>query len=413
MENIYIFGLGEGKRYVDRCLLDGVNICGYIDNFKAEQTKHLDGIPVVCQNELQKDYDYIVITLMEYEDIRNSLIKDGVEKKKIISFFNFHDAMNEDNWKIIDSYKWRIELMWRHYISILKPFVENMEYEIYADSEFVKKECPQIVDAKSTAYILRKERKSLARFGDGEFEILCGRSRPLFQDVNEKLSIRLREVLNYQEEKLLIAIADNYGSLEKYTDDAARDIRMYMTKSVREEHMRLLHLNRQYYDAYISRPYMIYRDKEHAGERFDWVKAIWNDEDVLIVEGEHTRFGVGNDLLKNAKSVTRIITSDKNAFSKYQEIRDAAHKYGKNKLILAILGPTATVLAYDLAKENYWAIDIGQFDIEYEWFLRKVDKRCGLRYKNVSEVGRNEQIDSDVVDATMQHYFSEIAEKIV
>ena len=43
---------------------------------------------------------------------------------------------------------------------------------------------------------------------------------------------------------------------------------------------------------------------------------MWNNIDVLIVEGEHTRFGVGNDLLAIAKGVERIICPDKNAFNK-------------------------------------------------------------------------------------------------
>ena len=34
------------------------------------------------------------------------------------------------------------------------------------------------------------------------------------------------------------------------------------------------------------------------------------------------------------------------------------------------MGPTATVLAYDLSRAGYQAIDIGHLDLEYEWFLR-------------------------------------------
>ena len=56
MIDIYIFGLGEGKRYLDRCLLNEVNIIGYIDNFKAKQINGLDGIPVIFQNEIQKNF---------------------------------------------------------------------------------------------------------------------------------------------------------------------------------------------------------------------------------------------------------------------------------------------------------------------------------------------------------------------
>ena len=53
----------------------------------------------------------------------------------------------------------------------------------------------------------------------------------------------------------------------------------------------------------------------------------------------------------------------------------------KNKLILIALGPTATVLSYDLNKLGYQAIDIGHADIEYEWYLRKAKKKIPIKNK--------------------------------
>ena len=306
---------------------------------------------------------------MQYEEIRDLLIADGIERNKLISFFDFKDASNEKNWRVIDAYKWRTELMWKHYNSVVIPSIENIGYELYAGTETFKRSLPKIIDAEITVNILKSERKCLARFGDNEFELMCGYKRVNYQDVDEKLAEQLKKALNSNETNLLVAIADNYGSLERYTDEAARDIRTYLTKEVRKRHMELLDLSRQYYNAYLSRPYMIYRDKENAEKRFNQVKMIWDNEDILIVEGEYTRFGVGNDLLKNTKSIERIIVPSKNAFDKYDEIKRMVCKYGRDKLILSILGPTATVLAYDLAKENYWIIDIGQLDTEYEWFL--------------------------------------------
>ena len=41
--------------------------------------------------------------------------------------------------------------------------------------------------------------------------------------------------------------------------------------------------------------------------RFDKLKLIWKNRDVVLIEGVYTRFGVGNDLLSGAKSVTRIL----------------------------------------------------------------------------------------------------------
>ena len=145
---------------------------------------------------------------------------------------------------------------------------------------------------------------------------------------------------------------------------------------------------------------------------FDNIKKIWDNKNVLIVEGRYTRFGVGNDLLENAKDVKRIIVPDKNAFEKYDEIIKAVRFYGKNKLILSIIGPTATVLSYDLAREGYWIIDIGQLDTEYEWFIRGVDKRCSLKYKNVSEAINYEAIEDITQKKEFESYFSGILETI-
>ena len=336
----------------------------------------------------------------------------GIASEKILCFFDFNDASNEGNWDVIDGFKWRLELMWKHYTEITMSYLDNIDYELYRDSELIKKECPKILSVEDTVNILQKERKCLARFGDGEFELMLGRSRPNFQSVDHELSKRLKEALNSEEENLLIAIADNYGSLDKYTDEAARDIRMYMTKEVRKYNMQLLYFNRQYHNAFLSRPYMIFRDKKNTKRKFDHIKQIWKGEKVLIVEGEHTRFGVGNDLIKESKSIERIIVPDRNAFDKYKNIKDAVCQYGQDKLILAVIGPTATILAYDLAKMNYWIIDIGQLDTEYEWFLRETDIKCSIKYKNVSEAISYESIDNSMENEDLKRYNDEIIMKV-
>ena len=40
---------------------------------------------------------------------------------------------------------------------------------------------------------------------------------------------------------------------------------------------------------------------------FKLLKRIWDGKDIVIVEGEKTKLGMGNDLLSNAKSIRRII----------------------------------------------------------------------------------------------------------
>ena len=48
---------------------------------------------------------------------------------------------------------------------------------------------------------------------------------------------------------------------------------------------------------------------------------------------------------------------------------------------------TATVLAYDLAKIRYWAIDIGHIDIEYEAFINKSEQLIPVEGKYANDLG--------------------------
>ena len=79
--------------------------------------------------------------------------------------------------------------------------------------------------------------------------------------------------------------------------------------------------------------------------------------------------------------------SGKNAFYKYERIFESICKYVQaDEMVLVTLGPTATVLAYDLAKLGIQAIDIGQVDNEYEWYRMKSNKREEIPGKCVAEL---------------------------
>ena len=58
----------------------------------------------------------------------------------------------------------------------------------------------------------------------------------------------------------------------------------------------------------------------------------------------------------------------------------------QNTLILISLGPTATVLTYDLIEYGHQIIDFGHFDIQYEYYLRNVSKKIKIPNKYVGEV---------------------------
>lgn len=255
----------------------------------------------------------------------------------------------------------------------INDYKNNAPFELLTDQTANGYWYPRIKSANEAVKAMVDEHKSMARFGDGEFSAIAGRVRHKFQsEVDEKLGARLLEVLHSQEENLIIGIANNYGSLDRYTEQSKREIRRYLQPKVRKEHLQLLSKDKVYYDAYVTRPYVMYADNdtEAPKTRFDALKKIWDGRDCVIVEGVMTRVGEGTDLLNNAMSVETILGPAENAFNEYDRLLSDCLEKPKNKLFLLALGPTATVLAYDLCKAGYQAIDIGHLDLEYEWFLR-------------------------------------------
>ncbi len=281
----------------------------------------------------------------------------------------------------------------------IKIHSKNLKYEVLGmaqnkDEVFI----PKFRDISETIEDIVVHRKSLARFGDADFGILFQREREgiKYQSLNARLSGRLREVLHSRHPRLLVGIADNYGSLDKYTEVSAYNIRTYMTEpGIRNAHEEVLERDRVYEDAYISRPYVMYKDNNTDGpqKRFEALRRIWANRKIIIVEGCQTRMGIGNDLLEGAEDVKRILAPAINAFDKYEDILKTALAYAeKDTLFLIVLGATASVLAYDLTVLGYQAVDIGQTDIEYEWFLAGKGERVPVPYKFNNEVDGGEYV---------------------
>jgi glycosyltransferase family protein len=250
-----------------------------------------------------------------------------------------------------------------------------------------------ILSEEETLDEIIKKNKSISRFGDGEFDLIFGKEIG-FQKVDKILIKKLKEVLKQKRRGLLIGINIPYNNnyLKKYINKTKK----YFINWIKRRKLKLftlIDLNRKYYSSYISRFYMEIKDKSNILNYIKKLKQIWEKKDLLIIEGEKSRLGVGNDLFNNSKSIKRIICPAENAFNLYDKIIEQAKKFDKSNLVLIALGPTATVLAYDLFKLGYQAIDIGHTDIEYEWFIRKATKKIQIRNKYVNEAYGNKYVN--------------------
>lgn len=267
------------------------------------------------------------------------------------------------------------------------------QYLVVANQDLkIEKEnfLPKFRSDEETIRLIVEEKKSLGRFGDGEFAIAFDIPRQKFQRTDARLRDRIRQVITQTDNpNLLIGVADNYGSLERYSASARRAIEVYMTKEVRKQHMSLLSPDRVYSDAYMTRAYVLFKDAftDAPRKRFENLKKIWEGKRIIIVEGAQTRLGVGNDLFERAESVKRILAPAENSFDRYDEILLKCEEcYPMADLFLLAIGPSSGVLAYDLSKQGIQAVDVGHIDMEYEWFLAGKGMRVAVPNKYNNEV---------------------------
>ena len=243
------------------------------------------------------------------------------------------------------------------------------------------------MNSKRTINFILKHKCSVARFGDGEYQLMCKIMDIGFQNRSDQLSECLFDVLKNPPDNLLLCVPNVFGSLKIYNERARKFWLDWNNKKI--AFSKLLYHNCKRYkfgDTQFTRPYIDFPDDTNAKKIFPLIKELWDNRNVLIVEGEQTRLGVGNDLLDNAKSIQRILAPATNAFEKHSEILAEIKKHAKDKLVLLALGPTATVLACELSRFGFWAVDIGHIDIEYEWYLRKVKDRIPIEGKYTHEV---------------------------
>lgn len=230
-----------------------------------------------------------------------------------------------------------------------------------------------------------EHKMSVSRFGDGEFKWMLGVSQKSFEDNSEELSKLLIEVIQSNEKGHLVCVSPALAGLD-YTSKRAKKYWETMLGKCGARLLKYLDRGRKYYNANITRFYINDVNKSKVNSRFEHVRLIWEKRSVLIVEGTMSRLGVGNDLFDNAVSVRRIIAPAKNAFQSYSDILNCVEEeYKPDDLVLIALGPTATVMAYDLAKKGIQAIDIGHIDIEYEWYLHGADNKVAIPGKAVNE----------------------------
>ncbi|GAA5394642.1 GT-D fold domain-containing glycosyltransferase [Streptococcus uberis] len=282
---------------------------------------------------------------------------------------------------------------------------------LYIKNSIILKVSPPKFRILSKTDTLKKaihEKKSIVRYGDGELLIIKGKEFD-FQKKNLDLSEKLLEILKLNNDNILICLPEPLKSMENlilkskihWTNVIGENIKFYN---------KVIPTNRVYGNSFVSRPYLVFSDKKDAKICFDMFKQMWDEKNIILIEGEFSRTGVGNTLFDNAKAIKRILCPSTNAFDYYDDILNASIDIAKNQkdiIILVALGPTSKPLVVDLNKYGFWGVDIGHLDSEFEWYLKSAKKRTIIPGKHTAELG-----DVDVLSFSDELYSSSIVARV-
>lgn len=233
----------------------------------------------------------------------------------------------------------------------------------------IEKEFPHILSFEE---MLKKilAGSSLARFGDAEFDIAFrpeNKNDP-YQKPSQLLTNNLINILNYSNNNFIVAIPPLNPKTDNIIDYKGTNLTFWESYWLsRWDNINPYITNSKYGNSLFSRSSVFH---ELHIER---IKQIWDKKDVVFVYSPKGRFIFDNRLFDNINTKHEIHIPPTHAFSEYDQIFNRCLSFPKSYLFLLSAGPTATVLAFDLHRKGYQALDIGHFSNCYLQFLGEAD----------------------------------------
>lgn len=242
--------------------------------------------------------------------------------------------------------------------------IENILYYI-PDSNVIR---PKILDKKSTINILVNSNLSLARFGDGEINLIMGISIP-FQKNDKELASKLAKILKNKQENLIVGIPYDYYYC-KYNSNQnqfIKDFELTAYPLLRKNFLEYIDLHNTYCDTGFNGITMLEETE------YNELKKIWNNRNILIVACKEALKKIKYNIYNNAKQIDYIFVPNKDSFSEYKQTLNKIEQYDKNTLIILMGGPLSKVLASDLSNIGYRALDLGHLMKSYDYYKRGIE----------------------------------------
>jgi hypothetical protein len=252
------------------------------------------------------------------------------------------------------------------FIYLIKRFVKRILWKCFPKTDayclnIIKKYhsdnlYPKVYSIDVTIEKLINGKKSIARYGDGEFTLCFDRSIG-FQRADRTLRKRLRTILLSQSDECIVAI-------QEFKIESVSSFWIHYWYENYSAILKLFRKEAIYYNQSITR--------ECSIEQLTKLKRLWEQRYVVFVCGKGSRFDSTHEIFAGITGSTVVYGLAQHAFNEYAELLERTMyeliKYD-NPLVIIALGPTATVLAFDLSQKGYQALDIGHITNIYDTLI--------------------------------------------
>lgn len=205
---------------------------------------------------------------------------------------------------------------------------------------------------------------SIARYGDGELKLATGRS--IKSQLHQPgLQAELRRILRAPAGPCLVGIPNIASSPRSPKEGFWRQYR-------NDGYTRLYDHRAAYASSFITRPDSApWIDTPAYWAR---VRELWAGREVWVMGGSQKGWREGE--LVGATRVRMLTAPRQQAWAVNRDLFEVLRLADPEVLILLSVGPTATVLAHELAQVGRWALDLGHLPM----FLRhKTDPTVDLK----------------------------------
>jgi glycosyltransferase family protein len=246
--------------------------------------------------------------------------------------------------------------------------LNNLKYELYDEIQNLK--IPSILNVEdSIRTLVTNQQASFCRFGDGEIQLLKGKDIP-FQKASFALTERLKEILSSKNEDIFIAIPLVLYASKRNIVPFAKNWWREHGQAFRNELEKYIDFNHPYYAAELTLASNLFESYD-VKAYFEKIAKIWQDQAITIVCGETVFQHIEYNIFDVAESVDYVFAPSLNAFDVYDTLLERCRAIPQHHVIILILGPTAKVLAYDLAQQGFRALDLGHIAKSYDWYRKQ------------------------------------------